>query len=239
MGGVGKSPEIDVHSADRIVISSSVEGEVDVVLFVLQYIRDNGPIPVAYTLPSEIPTSVTQAIAQKKDGDAQRDLTLWMSQSFNILDFNEVAAFVEERWRPLEKKYLGVMEQITGLVIPPKIKGDIVRYGVGGMCFPSQARIAMWWNGDKVNPRFREKYPEHLVGHETTHLLLHNLAERAHLSYAQKERLIDLMFTKTPLFEVFPEYTAQLDMDQSVDSKFSWEAMRINPEEAVLKLKET
>jgi hypothetical protein len=224
------------HKTPKVIFSSSLYSDAGAILFTLSSIREDGSLPVPYTLPPNLPSKILKLIDEKKDIKAREELIKWLSNMVKP-DYQEAVSFVEKRWHPLEKDYFKEMQQITGIFIAAETKGDIVRYGVGGAYFPPENRFTLWWNGNTREPRFKRDYPEYTIAHEVTHLLLHTYIKAAELSQTQKERLIDLFFIRTPLLKIFPEYSIQSGMDYSIDTKFSWEAICNDPAQAILNLK--
>ena len=216
------------HSS--VQIGASVETEVDSISFVLDSIREKGKPPVSYVLPPDFPQSIEEK-ALIPGVNYRAELTAWMSQSFHPEKYQSAINHIQELWGPIEPLYWDVLSKINGLKPPENIRGDVVLYGVGGGYYPDKTKFSIWTNGDQDEPRFKRVSPIHTVGHEIIELSIHPIVKSLGIPYWQKERVVDLLMTQSPLSELFPGYRQQDNGDRTIDRHFSWESAADNIQE--------
>ncbi len=205
-----------------ISIGASAETEVDSIVFVLDSIREKGKTPVSYVLPPEIPQDILDK-SRIADSNYRTELDDWITWHFNPDAYKPAISLIQSLWQPVETEYFKVISVIKGLHVPNGVQGDVVLYGVGGGYYPAKNKFSIWTDGNQENPKFKRANPIHTVGHEIIELSLSPLVKALELPHWQKERVIDLLMTQSPLANLFPEYRQQDNGDRKVDTLFSWE----------------
>lgn len=219
-----------------IAIGATAETEADSISFVLDSIREKGKPPVSFTLPPNLPKEIIETSNTQED-TYKPMLLSWLASNFNLASYQPAIDLINSRWQPVQTQYLDILEQINGLNIPQSIHGNVVLYGVGGGYYPDKSTFSIWTDGNPSLPKFKRTNPIHTVGHEIIELSMNPHVKSLEIPYWQKERVVDLLMSESPLASLFPGYKQQDNGDRTVDKHFSWESAKSNIAEMLAQIK--
>lgn len=154
---------------------------------------------------------ISEALTQKLIGDlSSKKNKILLKNEFQkifVKDkdiYEKTISVVSQNWKKIENRFLFNLEKLNGAKTT-NVTCFVSRYGPGGSYYPpNRVSIRVVYENEIDIDRASEK-----IAHEIVHLAVNDLSEKYELGFENTERLVDLILTKTPIYELLPDTKIQ------------------------------
>lgn len=158
---------------------------------------------------------INGSLDQGEEKAFQKEFAKIFDSEKNI--YNETLDVVTDNWRKIEEEFFNILLKFKNTFHSKDITCFISRYGPGGSFYaPNQISVRVRKDLAQDTREANEK-----IAHEIVHLFIEPTADKYHLEFEDKERLVDLMLTKTPIAKLLDGPTMQGMGNEKLDDIFA------------------